>query len=84
MIKTFRLGYQRELKESDLYSPLKSHSSSFLGEQLYSLWQEEESRCKTKKHPTKPSLIRALVKCFRRRIMLVGLAQGILELIIKY
>ncbi|XP_033217281.1 probable multidrug resistance-associated protein lethal(2)03659 isoform X2 [Belonocnema kinseyi] len=83
MIKIFRLGYRRELEESDLYEPLKSHSSSFLGEKLYSLWQEEEIKCKNKKSSNKPSLIRALIKCFKGRIMMIGLAQGFLEIIIK-
>ncbi|XP_051160133.1 probable multidrug resistance-associated protein lethal(2)03659 [Leptopilina boulardi] len=44
ILRTFWLGYKRDLEVSDLYKPLKEHTSSILGEKITSIWQAEFKR----------------------------------------
>ncbi|XP_014214767.1 probable multidrug resistance-associated protein lethal(2)03659 [Copidosoma floridanum] len=80
---TYYTGYKRELEISDLYAPLKDHSSHNLGNQLSCLWQEECDRCQKTKKKYAPSLSKTLVRCFSCDIISFGVCLGILELIIR-
>lgn len=44
ILRTFWLGYKRDLEVSDLYKPLKEHTSSILGEKITEIWQAEFKR----------------------------------------
>lgn len=44
ILRTFWLGYKRDLEVSDLYKPLKEHTSGVLGEKITSIWQAEFKR----------------------------------------
>ncbi|XP_033209998.1 probable multidrug resistance-associated protein lethal(2)03659 isoform X2 [Belonocnema kinseyi] len=44
ILRTFWLGYQRDLEVTDLYKPLKEHTSNILGEKITSVWEEEFRR----------------------------------------
>lgn len=78
--KIFRIGYKRELEHSDLFSPLDSHASQIIGDKLEKQWKIETNNCKKKKG--KPKLWKVLAKCFGAKIILVGIAQFILEFIL--
>ncbi|XP_015608410.1 probable multidrug resistance-associated protein lethal(2)03659 [Cephus cinctus] len=83
ILKTFILGYQRDLEMSDLHTPLDEHSSSQLGERIVQIWEEEEKQCAAKKNGSHPSLLRVLMKQFGPKIMLYGVMEAVLELLIK-
>ncbi|KAF7996692.1 hypothetical protein HCN44_002338 [Aphidius gifuensis] len=85
MLKTFWLGYKRDLEIDDLTRPLKEHKSSMLGEKISSAWEEELRRFdkinqKKKNSKSAPSLSRVLIKVFGPKILLYGIVAAIMEL----
>ncbi|XP_033226553.1 probable multidrug resistance-associated protein lethal(2)03659 [Belonocnema kinseyi] len=80
--KTFLLGYYRDFTEKDLIVPLRNHSSRLLGNKLENSWHKETQKSK-KNDNFRPSLLRALIKCFGTEVVVVGFFQGINELVIN-
>ncbi|XDB55925.1 hypothetical protein AB1E18_009387 [Capra hircus] len=67
----FKIGYQRKLKQDDLYSVLPEDRSQHLGEELQWYWDQEVLRAK--KGVQEPSLIKAIVKCYWKFYFVLGL-----------
>ncbi|XP_043470125.1 probable multidrug resistance-associated protein lethal(2)03659 [Leptopilina heterotoma] len=82
VLKYFRDGFKRDLVEEDLFVPLNSHSSHNLGENLDNIWQSE-GYFKKKKANFKPSIWRALFKCFGFEVFAIGLLQCFSEICIR-
>lgn len=87
-MKTFWVGYKRDLEIDDLTRPLKEHKSSVLGEKISSAWDEELKRFnrinqKKKKPQSTPSLNRVLIKVFGAKIALYGVALAIMEILLR-
>ncbi|KAK0158239.1 hypothetical protein PV328_009270 [Microctonus aethiopoides] len=96
VLKTFLLGYKRDLEVDDLSRPLKEHKSSIIGAKLSTAWENELERF-NKKHGSSnksenfgyykkretPSLRRALIKVFGARIALYGIALAIMEILLR-
>ncbi|XP_032671366.1 probable multidrug resistance-associated protein lethal(2)03659 [Odontomachus brunneus] len=83
--KIFRVGYKKELEETDLYATLTQDRASYLGELIDKVWQAEVKSCQKrngskKKDVSKPKLIRALIRCFGKPYLLVGIALVFMEL----
>lgn len=97
ILRTFWVGYQRDLEVTDLYKPLKEHKSNILGEKIAAMWEAEcqainkkkEQAIKKGKSPDDgskeagPSLLKVLVKCFGARIMLYGVILVIMEITLR-
>lgn len=77
----FKKGHKRDLEVTDLYSPLKEHSSSYLGDKISKSWEEELQRAQKLKRD--PSLLRVIMRNFGPAIMSYGLILGILENVLK-
>ncbi|XP_017911812.1 PREDICTED: multidrug resistance-associated protein 4-like isoform X2 [Capra hircus] len=67
----FKIGYERKLKQDDLYSMLPEDRSQNLGEELQRYWDREVLR--TKKDAREPSLMKAIVKCYWKFYFGLGL-----------
>ncbi|KAG5204287.1 hypothetical protein JEQ12_002263 [Ovis aries] len=67
----FKIGYQRKLKQDDLYSVLPEDRSQHLGEELQWYWDQEVLRAK--KDAQEPSLMKAIVKCYWKFYFILGL-----------
>ncbi|EFN85517.1 Probable multidrug resistance-associated protein lethal(2)03659 [Harpegnathos saltator] len=85
--KIFRVGYKKELEETDLYATLTQDRTSYLGEIIAKAWEAEVESCarrnessNKKKNSFKPQLIRVLVRCFGKPYLLIGIAEAIMEL----
>ncbi|XP_015517778.1 probable multidrug resistance-associated protein lethal(2)03659 isoform X1 [Neodiprion pinetum] len=83
VLRTFALGYRRELEVTDLYAPLNEHKSNVLGDQISRIWEKEQERCCRTKKGTQPSLLRVLVRCFGPRIMMLGIIIAALEFLVR-
>jgi len=77
-------GYKKDLEETDLYDTLTQDKTSNLGEIIGKIWEEEVESCANKKNGSKPQLLRVLLRCFRKQILVIGIAEAIMELISKY
>nr|XP_020747155.1 multidrug resistance-associated protein 4-like [Odocoileus virginianus texanus] len=67
----FKIGYERKLKQDDLYSVLPEDRSQHLGEELQGYWNREVLRAK--KDAGEPSLMKAIVKCYWKFYFVLGL-----------
>ncbi|XP_065758454.1 ATP-binding cassette sub-family C member 4-like [Muntiacus reevesi] len=67
----FKIGYERKLKQDDLYSVLPEDRSQRLGEELQGYWDREVLRAK--RDARQPSLMRAIVKCYWKFYLVLGL-----------
>lgn len=74
-------GFNRDLTVDDLSEPLKEHSSSYLGDRIEKLWDEEVAKAERKK--TEPSLLRVIVKMFGLRLMTYAIVLFISEIILR-
>ena len=83
LFKTFLTGFRRELDLSDLYYPLDEHSSHNVGERLSAEWKREQERCKYLNEEAPPNLMRVLIRCFGKDIIVAGLVQAFLEFFIR-
>uniref|UniRef100_A0A8C3W8H5 Multidrug resistance-associated protein 4 n=1 Tax=Catagonus wagneri TaxID=51154 RepID=A0A8C3W8H5_9CETA len=64
----FKIGYKRRLEEDDMYSVLPEDGSERLGEEH---WDREVSRAK--KDAQEPSLMKAIVKCYWKPYLVLGI-----------
>ncbi|KAF7992271.1 hypothetical protein HCN44_001596 [Aphidius gifuensis] len=85
LLRTFWIGYKRDLELFDLPKPLKEHKSSNLGDKLSKAWNDQlgnynfnnKDKIEGKK---KPSLTKALVKVFGLETALYGIILAIMEI----
>ncbi|XP_066581201.1 probable multidrug resistance-associated protein lethal(2)03659 [Prorops nasuta] len=45
VLRTFWTGYHRDLEVTDLFRPLKEHTSSLLGARISEIWEKELKKC---------------------------------------
>ncbi|XP_045834036.1 ATP-binding cassette sub-family C member 4 isoform X2 [Meles meles] len=66
----FKIGHKRRLEEDDMYSVLPEDRSKHLGEELQGCWDKEVSRAE--KDSRKPSLTKAIIKCYWKSYVVLG------------
>lgn len=76
MFPIYKRAFKKKLTEDDLFSPLPSHNSCFLGAELEKIWIEEHSKHK------KAALHLALLKMFGVRFFIIGLTQLFSEILL--
>ncbi|XP_029169040.1 probable multidrug resistance-associated protein lethal(2)03659 [Nylanderia fulva] len=83
--KIFRIGYKRDLKETDIYTTLTQDQTSHLGKLISKAWEKEVESCAKKDNGSKckPQLLRVLFHCFGKSLLLIGLVQAVMELILR-
>ncbi|XP_040004306.1 multidrug resistance-associated protein 4-like isoform X2 [Xiphias gladius] len=74
----FRIGYKRKLEEDDMYNVLPEDASERLGEELQ-YWNQEIQQAAKEMRP--PKLTKALVQCYWRSYLLIGIYIFIEEVI---
>lgn len=94
ILRTFLVGYRRDLEVTDLYTPLKEHTSSILGVKIAKAWEKEceaynrrlekSARTGSQKKVGEPSLLRVIIKCFGFKILLYGIVLAIMEILLRY
>ncbi|ELR60167.1 hypothetical protein M91_15085, partial [Bos mutus] len=67
----FKIGDEQKLKQDDMYSVLPDDRSQHLGEELQGYWDQEVLRAKT--HKQEPSLMKAIVKCYWKSCLVLGI-----------
>ncbi|KAL1450167.1 hypothetical protein WDU94_002616 [Cyamophila willieti] len=77
----FREGRKRDLEVTDLYEPLKEHTSSYLGNKLERYWNDELAQAQ--KRGRDPSFLRALVRCFGLKMASYGLVLAFMECVLR-
>ncbi|XP_043284648.1 probable multidrug resistance-associated protein lethal(2)03659 [Venturia canescens] len=98
-LKTFWVGFRREIEIEDLPRPLREHKSSYLGDKMSVAWEAELQRVRESQkkslengrsgrrekpsRTSKPSLTRVLIKVFGLKTLLYGLALGVMEIFIR-
>ncbi|KYN37378.1 hypothetical protein ALC56_08282 [Trachymyrmex septentrionalis] len=78
--KIFRTGYKKDLEETDLYATLTQDRTNNLGEIIAKAWEREVESCAKKKNGSKPQLLRVLLRSFGKPLLLIGIAEAIMEL----
>uniref|UniRef100_A0A3P9HVL2 Multidrug resistance-associated protein 4 n=1 Tax=Oryzias latipes TaxID=8090 RepID=A0A3P9HVL2_ORYLA len=66
----FRTGYRRKLEEDDMFRVLPEDASNRLGEELQRYWIQEVQQAKKKLQP--PKLSKALIQCYWKSYILIG------------
>ncbi|XP_019519396.1 PREDICTED: multidrug resistance-associated protein 4 [Hipposideros armiger] len=67
----FKIGHKRRLEEDDMYSVLPEDRSKHLGEELQGYWDKEVLRAE--KNSQKPSLTKAIIKCYWKSYLVLGI-----------
>ncbi|XP_028724042.1 multidrug resistance-associated protein 4 [Peromyscus leucopus] len=67
----FKTGHKRRLEEDDMFSVLPEDRSKHLGEELQGYWDKEVLRAK--KDARKPSLTKAIIRCYWKSYLLLGI-----------
>ncbi|XP_023582461.1 ATP-binding cassette sub-family C member 4 isoform X2 [Trichechus manatus latirostris] len=67
----FKIGHKRRLEEDDMYSVLPEDRSEHLGEELQGYWDKEVLTAE--KDAQKPSLIKAIIKCYWKSYLVLGI-----------
>ncbi|XP_029414767.1 multidrug resistance-associated protein 4 [Nannospalax galili] len=67
----FKIGHKRRLEEDDMYSVLPEDRSKHLGEELQGYWDKEVFRAE--KDARKPSLTKAIIKCYWKSYLVLGI-----------
>ncbi|XP_031814417.1 multidrug resistance-associated protein 4 [Sarcophilus harrisii] len=67
----FQIGHKRRLEEDDMYSVLPEDRSKALGEELQGYWDKEVLRAE--KEARKPSLTKAIIKCYWKSYLILGI-----------
>nr|CAD7441120.1 unnamed protein product [Timema bartmani] len=81
ILGVFRLGFQRDLEEEDLFVPLKEHESAHLGNKFERIWDDECRRAHFKLKD--PSLVRAIIRCFGAKFMMYGALLALVEILLR-
>ncbi|KAK9296489.1 hypothetical protein QLX08_009536 [Tetragonisca angustula] len=95
-LPTFWSGYRKDLEVTDLYKPLKEHTSSYLGTKISRIWQKEcekklsnegkdsdDRKHSGKKKLKQPSLVKVLMKCFGVQLILYGLILAVSDIVFR-
>ena len=80
-IDLFKTGYRKVLQTEDLYSPLKTDQSSYLGDRLEKRWKIELEN--SRKHKRKASLLRAIFRTFLWEYIVLALVQILNEFFLR-
>ncbi|XP_025073873.1 probable multidrug resistance-associated protein lethal(2)03659 [Pogonomyrmex barbatus] len=93
ILRIFWVGYRRDLEVTDLYTPLKEHTSGILGVKIAKAWEKEceayrdrlekNARSGSQKKVRGPSLLRVLVRCFGFTTLLYGLFLAVMEILLR-
>uniref|UniRef100_A0A8C9GVZ5 ATP binding cassette subfamily C member 4 n=1 Tax=Piliocolobus tephrosceles TaxID=591936 RepID=A0A8C9GVZ5_9PRIM len=67
----FKIGHKRRLEEDDMYSVLPEDRSQHLGDELQGFWDKEVLRAEN--DAQKPSLTRAIIKCYWKSYLVLGI-----------
>ncbi|XP_043846485.1 ATP-binding cassette sub-family C member 4 [Dromiciops gliroides] len=67
----FQIGHKRRLEEDDMYTVLPEDRSKALGEELQGYWDKEVLRAE--KEARQPSLTKAIIKCFWKSYLILGI-----------
>ena len=93
VLRIFWVGYRRDLEVTDLYTPLKEHTSDILGVKIAKAWEEEcEAYQRRLKQVAKsgsqkvkePSLMKVLIRCFGFKTLLYGIFMAIMDILLRY
>ncbi|KYN19891.1 hypothetical protein ALC57_07769, partial [Trachymyrmex cornetzi] len=94
ILRTFWVGYRRDLEVTDLYTPLKEHTSDILGVKIAKAWEkewkayqcrlEQVAKCGSQKKIKEPNLMRVLIRCFGFKILLCGTFMAVIETLLRY
>ncbi|KAJ8713564.1 hypothetical protein PYW07_013934 [Mythimna separata] len=76
----FRKGYKQGLTMNDLWQARSADASGRLGDRLEQAWEKEQENAK--KHGTRPSFTKAIVRSFWLEYLLCGLVVGLLMVVI--
>uniref|UniRef100_A0A8P0NYX7 Multidrug resistance-associated protein 4 n=1 Tax=Canis lupus familiaris TaxID=9615 RepID=A0A8P0NYX7_CANLF len=68
----FKIGHKRRLEEDDMYSVLPEDRSKHLGEELQGYWDKEIQKAE-KSDARKPSLTKAIIKCYWKSYLVLGI-----------
>ncbi|XP_012238442.1 multidrug resistance-associated protein 4 isoform X1 [Bombus impatiens] len=80
-IDLFKTGYRKVLQTEDLYSPLKTDKSSYLGDRLEKRWKIELEN--SRKHKRNASLLRAIFRTFLWEYTVLALMQILNEFFLR-
>lgn len=80
-IDLFKIGYRKVLQTEDLYSPLKTDKSSYLGDRLEKRWKIELEN--SRKHKRNASLLRAIFRTFLWEYTVLALMQILNEFFLR-
>ncbi|KAL6424783.1 hypothetical protein ACFW04_010016 [Cataglyphis niger] len=93
VLRTFWVGYRRDLEVTDLYTPLKEHTSGILGVKIAKAWEKECEAYKRRlkknattgslKKVSEPSLLRVIIKCFGFKVLLYGILLAVMEILLR-
>ncbi|XP_018374238.1 PREDICTED: probable multidrug resistance-associated protein lethal(2)03659, partial [Trachymyrmex cornetzi] len=93
ILRTFWVGYRRDLEVTDLYTPLKEHTSDILGIKIAKAWEkewkgyqcrlEQVAKCGSQKKVKEPSLMRVLIRCFGFKTLLCGTFMAVIETLLR-
>ncbi|XP_012058527.1 PREDICTED: LOW QUALITY PROTEIN: probable multidrug resistance-associated protein lethal(2)03659 [Atta cephalotes] len=93
ILRIFWVGYRRDLEVTDLYTPLKEHTSGILGVKIAKAWEEEceayqrrleqIAKSGSQKKVKEPSLMRVLIKCFGFQTLLYGIFMAVMDILLR-
>lgn len=78
----FKKGYRKDLVEEDLYNPLKTDASEYLGDKLETQW-EKQLKVTRQSRKKKPSLLKALALTFPWEYTKLGISHAVNDLGIR-
>lgn len=78
----FKKGYHKDLAQEDLYSPLKTDASEYLGNKLQTQWERQLNVTQLSRRK-KPSLLKAIALAFPWEYTKLGIIQVINDLGIR-
>jgi ABC-type multidrug transport system fused ATPase/permease subunit len=81
-VNLFKKGYSKDLVEEDLYNPLKTDASEYLGDKLEAQWERQLKRTH-QSGKKKPSLLKALALTFPREYTKLGILHVLNDLGIR-
>lgn len=94
VLRTFWVGYRRDLEVTDLYTPLKEHTSGILGVKIAKAWKkeyeayqrrlEQSTNSRSQKKVKEPSLMKVLIRCFGFKTLLYGIFMAVMEILLRY
>ncbi|XP_071557607.1 probable multidrug resistance-associated protein lethal(2)03659 [Temnothorax nylanderi] len=93
VLRIFWVGYRRDLEVTDLYTPLKEHTSGILGVKITNAWEkeceayqrrlEQSTKSGSQKEVKEPSLMKVLIRCFGFKTLLYGIFMAVMEILLR-